>query len=826
MSIWAFPSFYPFDKDGLRWKGVFAHRQYKGLIENGADLKVVLPIPWHPFFPFSQIHSEWKHYSDLNYPASRVYDGITVYHPRISNMRPNRYVKKTYEEREIDAIVNFFKENNIILDPVNDVFYSQWVPNSVVIQKAARILGVKSAILCIGDDVVLYPHEKPESFEQFKNTWAGADMRFVVADYLGREANKVTGLNLTYDVVYMGVDHNQFKPVTQEEHIRIKKQYNIPTAAITILTIGTASKRKGWLDLFDSLEQLKKEKIGFFLVGVYTGDAEFDFTKEVEERGLSEFFLGIKGVSPDALHTMYNVADIFCLPSHSEGMANVVIEALSSGLPVITTDVGGHNEIIRDGNNGILIAPQQSKVLAEKLKELINSKSMREELGANARDFIVGEWGDFKKTSGQLYAKLCCFVQPRIWAFPSFYPFNKPGLLWSGIFAHRQYKGLIENGAELKVIIPIPWFPPFPFSLLHSEWKKFAEIDYPYERVQENVHVYHPRIYNIRPNRLTKKSYEERFQNSVIKFFKEKNIVLDPARDIFYSQWVPNSALVQQLAHKLGVKSAILGIGDDVIVYPHEKPEYLNVFTKTWTEADHRFVVADYLGREANRIAHSNASYDVIFRGVDYNYFKPASQAEIAKAQQEYKIPEGKTIILTVGTAIVRKGWLDLFDALQEIKKVNADFIQLAVHAGTSELDLDEEARKRGLEANFLNIGEVYPNLLNKVFNAADIFCLPSHWEGMANVVIEAMSSGLPVVTTDVSGHPEIVNNGVNGILVPPKRPDILAKELLSLISDKDKRTLLSSSARDFIVNKWGDFNDNTRPLYQKLRAMVGNAAK
>ncbi len=406
MSIWAFPSIYPFDRPGLKWTGIFAHRQYKGLIANGADLKVVIPVPWHPPFPFSNMHPEWKQYANLNYPKKRVFDGITIYHPRISNMRPNRFVKKSFEERTIDAIVNFFKDNGIKPDPKKDIIYSQWTPSSATVQKAAHRLGLRSAILCIGDDVVLFPHEKPETKKQFIETWMGADLRFVVADYLGREANKVVGVKMPYDVVYMGVDHAYFKPGTAEEILKTKQEYKIPADKPVILIIGTASKRKGWIELFDALAEIKKTGSDFFLVGVHTGPLEFDLYGEVEKRGLSPVFLGLNGVPPESLNRIYNVADIFCLPSHSEGMANVVIEAMSSGLPVITTDVGGHNEIVNEGMNGVLIPPFDSKILAAKLQELLANPELRNKLGTSARKFIVSDWGNFAQASKKLYERL------------------------------------------------------------------------------------------------------------------------------------------------------------------------------------------------------------------------------------------------------------------------------------------------------------------------------------------------------------------------------------------------------------------------------------
>src|SRR5689334_18811439 len=125
MRVWAFPSFYPFDKPGMRWTGIFAHRQYKGLMNSGAELSVVIPTPWAPPFPFSNLHPEWKRLNEISYPKEGTYDGIKVYYPRISNIKPNRFVKKSYSERYVDAIVNFFKDQRIQPDPANDIFYAQ-----------------------------------------------------------------------------------------------------------------------------------------------------------------------------------------------------------------------------------------------------------------------------------------------------------------------------------------------------------------------------------------------------------------------------------------------------------------------------------------------------------------------------------------------------------------------------------------------------------------------------------------------------------------------------------------------------------------------------
>jgi glycosyltransferase involved in cell wall biosynthesis len=406
MRIWAFPSFYPFDRPGLVYTGIFAHRQYKGLIDNGADLAVVVPVSWSPPYPFSLLHPDWKKTRELAYPKVRMYDGIKVYHPRIANLKPNRFVKKSYEERYTDSILGFFKDNKITLDPATDIFYSQWLLSSLLVQRAARKLGVRSAVLSIGDDVVLWPNANETCKKLFEETWANADFRFTCADYLGKLGNKIIGKDLSYDVIRMGAQYDIFKPVPAAEKNELRKKHNIPDEKTVILTIGTASKRKGWIDLFDALEQIKKHTPDFLLIGVYTGFREFNFTAEIAKRGLEHHFLDMGEVAPRHLNKLYNAADIFCLPSHSEGIANVVIEAMSSGLPVITTNVCGHPELVNDGVTGILIPPQEPGILIEKLQLLLHNNDMCMGLGAAARKFIVNDWGSYAYNSKKLYEKL------------------------------------------------------------------------------------------------------------------------------------------------------------------------------------------------------------------------------------------------------------------------------------------------------------------------------------------------------------------------------------------------------------------------------------
>lgn len=404
----------------------------------------------------------------------------------------------------------------------------------------------------------------------------------------------------------------------------------------------------------------------------------------------------------------------------------------------------------------------------------------------------------------------------RIWAFPSFYPMNMPGRKWQGIFAHRQYQGLIKNGADLKVVIPVNGRPPFPFYLLNKQWKDSSK-DYPLQTVYDDIEVSYPRISNMRPSRFFG-AYADKYTAAVASMLKHNNITLNKATDIFFSQWLPESYYVNYAAHKLGIKSAILSIGDDVVVWPKSSEGNLAAFKSTIENADVRFACARYLINATNELMGREVEQSVIRWGVDFDFFKPATQQEGYDLRTKLDLPQDKVIILTTGSAIVRKGWLDLFDALGDILKESTEFLLIGIHAGETVLDLTAEAAKRGLKNNFLNLGEVPPATINDYYRAADIFCLPSHWEGLANAVIEAMSTGLPVLTTDVCGHPEIISDGKNGLLIPPARPDMVADRLRKLINDKEYRSELGKNARKHIVECWGNYEQNTATLFQRLQ--------
>lgn len=403
-----------------------------------------------------------------------------------------------------------------------------------------------------------------------------------------------------------------------------------------------------------------------------------------------------------------------------------------------------------------------------------------------------------------------------IWAFPSFYPYPEKGKPSTGIFAHRQYLALKHLGHQIRIVQPVDGYPCYPFYLMDKEWKTSAALNYPKTRFLDGLEIFHPRIAKMKPTRIFTKSPQDRYVEGVVKFFVKKKIQLDTQNDIFYSQWLLDAGLVQQAAKILGVKSAVLAVGDDALIWPHERPENLEFLKKTWAEADIRIAVADYLGHQINKSIQQSLPYHIVRRGVNFREFLPEVEN---KSQIKGKMGfDDSIMILIVGTTIKRKGWRELSHACGRLKKEGFQFTLVGIYAGAPDFSLEELIESHNLTSCFKDIGEVAPDKIVPYYQAADIFCLPSYWEGIANAVVEAMSCGCAVVTSDVCGHPELIQHNHTGLLVPKKDKEKLYEALKSLFNP-DLRKTFSTAARDFIVNSWGDYQQNAKVLSELLNA-------
>jgi glycosyltransferase involved in cell wall biosynthesis len=271
-------------------------------------------------------------------------------------------------------------------------------------------------------------------------------------------------------------------------------------------------------------------------------------------------------------------------------------------------------------------------------------------------------------------------------------------------------------------------------------------------------------------------------------------------RDVILVQFaLPYGPAVRAAATALGVPYVVQLRGDDVWVWPHRNEGARSAFVDTVRDARLVLGVSGALINEARRLAaHPLAATAVVPNGIDLQRFRPARSAdERLAARVALGITEDEIVVLCVADLIVRKGWLDLLDALGGVSP-NGNRVKLiaAAAARVDEFDLFAEAKVRAPQISVEVKRGIEHARLGDVYRAADIFCLPSHWEGIANALLEAMATGLACVTTAVSGHPEVVTTDVDGMLVPPKNVPALRAALARVFSSVALRDELGRNAR------------------------------
>ena len=183
----------------------------------------------------------------------------------------------------------------------------------------------------------------------------------------------------------------------------------------------------------------------------------------------------------------------------------------------------------------------------------------------------------------------------------------------------------------------------------------------------------------------------------------------------------------------------------------------------------------------------------VILNGIEVERFSSASGRERIRA--EFGSTHSHVLVGTVGRLHVQKGLVYLLEAASVALKRNHSVKFVLVGDGPLKKVLREKAERLGIEdsVHFVGARQDVPDLLA----AFDLFVLPSLWEGLPLVLLEASAAGKAMIATAVDGTKEIIQDGVNGMLVPPENPDALAEAILKAASDDAMRNTLGSKARE-----------------------------
>lgn len=190
----------------------------------------------------------------------------------------------------------------------------------------------------------------------------------------------------------------------------------------------------------------------------------------------------------------------------------------------------------------------------------------------------------------------------------------------------------------------------------------------------------------------------------------------------------------------------------------------------------------------------SSSKTKVVFNGVPLEEFQPASEDKIRQEKLKWKIPDDYQIIATVGRLDEQKGNTYFLDAAKIILDKGIKVKFMIVGDGPSMEELQEKSVSLGINNDMVFTG--YQDNISLLESIFDIQVIPSLWEGTTLTVFEAMSVGVPLVSTNVDGLGEVLNNEKNALTVDSADGGKLAEAVITMIEQPQLKTKLKEQAQ------------------------------
>ncbi|SDO41611.1 Glycosyltransferase involved in cell wall bisynthesis [Rhodoferax sp. OV413] len=252
-----------------------------------------------------------------------------------------------------------------------------------------------------------------------------------------------------------------------------------------------------------------------------------------------------------------------------------------------------------------------------------------------------------------------------------------------------------------------------------------------------------------------------------------------------------------------------------------KSPSHRRLMQKAMARAARIFSVADALKRTAVEMGVPADKVRVVGNGVDLAKFHALPQVQ---SRQALGLPLDAPVLVSVGGLCERKGFHRVIACLPDLKKIFPAIRFLVVGGPSAEGDWTAQLHKQvadlGMQEVVHFLGAMPPDKLKLPLSAANLFVLSTRNEGWANVFLEAMACGLPVVTTDVGGNSEVVCQPDLGYVVPFEDQAALLQAMQKALGQTWNPQLIMDYARD---NSW---DQRVAVLLQEFRAIAAGSAQ
>lgn len=324
----------------------------------------------------------------IDYPPNVI---VSVYQGRLSKFC--QWLKWTFilnifrkkDKQKLDKILRLQTSAGVRLAQLKAYPVLWYRPDVVHIQWAKSLeewmwvqhFGIKLVLSLRGAHINYSPLANPKLTVSYRRNFPKVDAFHAVSEAIGKEAQKYGAAAEKIKIIYSGLDLSQFEPFG-------KTNYQ-PNKPFTILSVGRFHWIKGYHLALDAFSLLAQEGVPF-KYNIIAGKANEELIFQINDLKLTDNVTILDSMTSENVYRHMQQADMLLIPSLKEGLANVALEAMALGLPVLSSNEGGMDEIIEHNKNGWLFKTLNTNDLAEKiLQAIISTLEERQKIVVQAR---------------------------------------------------------------------------------------------------------------------------------------------------------------------------------------------------------------------------------------------------------------------------------------------------------------------------------------------------------------------------------------------------------------------------------------------------------
>jgi glycosyltransferase involved in cell wall biosynthesis len=356
--------------------GIFVHEQVKALFRQGCKVKVIAPVPWAPY-PINRLSVKWKAYSGIPFHSS--WEGIEVYYPRYP-VFPKAMFFASSGERMYWGIRDLI--NRVYCEFPFDVIHAHVaLPDGFAAMRLKEKYHRPLVVTIHGQDLQVTLYRNARCKRALVNVFEQADKVIVVSTKLKRIAQAEIGYAEKIVVINNGI---------APEKLGLRNRLTSSgTDHKTILSVSNLVASKGIdLNLIAISKLIEKHpKLKYVIIG--DGPEKKNLRKLASSLGLANSVEFLGRLPHDKVMQWMAQADVFSLPSWREGFGVVYLEAMAHGKPVIACRGEGIEDVVKDGETGLLVIPKDVDNLVEALSFLLSHPKEAQAMGERARKLVL-----------------------------------------------------------------------------------------------------------------------------------------------------------------------------------------------------------------------------------------------------------------------------------------------------------------------------------------------------------------------------------------------------------------------------------------------------